>query len=1159
MAVGTTPPTPTTLHGTRAEAGFPFIRKQLNRARRKIRLVELSVATIQLLAIWCGTLGLLVLIDHWLWNLPVWLRWATVWGLGGVTIFWLIWRVGPLVLYSVHPLYAARQLEEAKPWLKNSLLNYLFLRRQPERVAPAVLEAVELAAADNLKRVPVDESIDRTHAIRYLMVLAFLVAIASLYQLWSPKSSWRSVQRILLPWQDLARPSRVEILQVQPGDVEVPYGQRVSIEVTVRGARAKEPATLYYSTSDGSAVDAPAPLSTEDGRVYRGMFPPGEAGLRQNSLYWIAIGDARSRQFRIDVLQQPVISVTRVDYEYPTYMNRPPVRQTTGGAIEAPEGTRVTIHAASNLAIREAYLEWDPPSPSADPKAHMIMRSEGQSADTSFVLEWLPDRGSSWHSSYRIHYVAADGRTSAGGEIHPIVVYPDLAPVVAVLQPLRRRIEVPENSQVVIEVRALDPDFGLRTVSLEGEVDAGDNWSELLLEDARGWIGQFIKKIVVVPSARNWRAGQTIGFHAVARDNRHDRTGNWDPNEVKTPEYQLVITAPIQAPRAPESAAKAAQQPEQAESQPSPPDKAQDHDSAKSQGTKTPQTSSGEAIPDSQQQASSKSASDGTSGAAQSEDQQGENDSAKDAGQMPDIAKPPGKDKSDDRPAQVGSSGQQSEGQKATSSGQPSKQPRNGSQRAADTKPSEASPTAEQQPQTTRGSSTSQGKSPTDVQDQADKVPRSGEGTPGGRSETQAGSPAGETLDNLPSAGRGSEKAQPSSERPMTGAERSDTPDAVAPSEPATNPKASSESPPDNTRPDVASPERRTSELIRQSEPSARSDTQESAGKFEPATELPDTPDPMTEPRKDLHDGEVFELVRRFLEQQKQGEPTFGTRPSPAGLPESPTPSDKSGGQNMDRKHRTDGSQSATEKRAPAGEPLPEAASRQDKPVGQENAGNPASQRAAPDMARASSDGLNQADAGGRTAPDAGRGQSEPYSERNSTLTQDKDRASAGQGQVSAGGAPRDGPASPAPSLSGSTTGRDTVDVEPNLKYAEEVTDLVLEYLRDQQQQPAPELLKQLGWTAEQLAEFVRRWEQLKRSARENPAQRAELLEALKSLGLRPPADQLRTESAGTETRQIQSVGGELSAPPARYRELFNAFRKATARAAQEARPEGSP
>jgi hypothetical protein len=113
----------------------------------------------------------------------------------------------------------------------------------------------------------------------------------------------------------------------------------------------------------------------------------------------------------------------------------------------------------------------------------------------------------------------------------------------------------------------------------------------------------------------------------------------------------------------------------------------------------------------------------------------------------------------------------------------------------------------------------------------------------------------------------------------------------------------------------------------------------------------------------------------------------------------------------------------------------------------------------------------------------------------------------------------------------------------------------VLEYLRDQQHRADPALLNRLGWNADQLAEFLRRWEQLKQAAEQDPRQRQELDEALKSLGLRPPDDRVRQSRASQQGRSQQAESAERSSPPAKYLELFNAFRKGAARATEEPSP----
>ena len=119
---------------------------------------------------------------------------------------------------------------------------------------------------------------------------------------------------------------------------------------------------------------------------------------------------------------------------------------------------------------------------------------------------------------------------------------------------------------------------------------------------------------------------------------------------------------------------------------------------------------------------------------------------------------------------------------------------------------------------------------------------------------------------------------------------------------------------------------------------------------------------------------------------------------------------------------------------------------------------------------------------------------------------------------------------------------------EANLEYARRATDLVLEYLKDQQDNPDPELLKELGWTEQELADFVKRWQQLKQAAAEDSAGNRELDNSLRSLGLQPQRDRRRQGTAqNDEVRGLRDSGGQSTPPPA-FRDLYNAFKKGAAR-----------
>jgi hypothetical protein len=104
---------------------------------------------------------------------------------------------------------------------------------------------------------------------------------------------------------------------------------------------------------------------------------------------------------------------------------------------------------------------------------------------------------------------------------------------------------------------------------------------------------------------------------------------------------------------------------------------------------------------------------------------------------------------------------------------------------------------------------------------------------------------------------------------------------------------------------------------------------------------------------------------------------------------------------------------------------------------------------------------------------------------------------------------------------------------------------MVLDYLDRQRDQPDPELLKRMGWTAEDLRKFADRWKSAREQSRLTPEKRAEFEAALRSLGLRH-ADRrpTRLEDRDDQLKGMQEEGVRLR-PPETLREQFEAFRKA--------------
>lgn len=123
---------------------------------------------------------------------------------------------------------------------------------------------------------------------------------------------------------------------------------------------------------------------------------------------------------------------------------------------------------------------------------------------------------------------------------------------------------------------------------------------------------------------------------------------------------------------------------------------------------------------------------------------------------------------------------------------------------------------------------------------------------------------------------------------------------------------------------------------------------------------------------------------------------------------------------------------------------------------------------------------------------------------------------------------------------------------EANLEYARKQTDLVLNKLADQlkQKDVDKDMLKQLGWSEDDLRKFVERWQARKAAAQRNdPAgdsAKRELDEALRSLGLRPGTMKQGQVKEDTMRDLREGYRGPV---PLEYQERLRAYNQGVSRA----------
>jgi len=498
-----------------------LVDQQIHRTRRALKGVDLAAGMIMLVIGALSFLLTMAMLEHWV--IP------GGWGSTGRAITfslliagvaWYSWRIfWPLLRQPINPAYAALAIEQSSPSLKNSLLNLLLLRGHRQQMPQQVYHAIEQQAAQQLAGVPIDSAVDRSAILRLGYILVAVVALGTLYRILSPKDPFTSAARVLMPWSDITFPSRVQILDVSPGNTSIARGEPLQISAELLGLEDDEPAQLLYSTIDEQKVNQEIRMMAAAGSnrfecALPSRMAAGEvSGVQQDLTYWIEAGDARSPRYQVSVFARPTLVVSMLRYEYPAYTGYPSLEVQHTGDIRAIEGSRVTLMAQSNKPIRQAHVDFE-----ADGKHDLLMKSDDQKATVTFPLELKDDRRTPRYESYVLRYQTNQGRKNQLPPKYQIDVIPDYAPEVQLLLPEEALSDVKLDQQVAFEVEARDPDFAVSDVTLFGEVAGEQVVKENLL--SRNHQGRFLGKLRKTPAELGLHVGDVMEYWAAAIDNR---------------------------------------------------------------------------------------------------------------------------------------------------------------------------------------------------------------------------------------------------------------------------------------------------------------------------------------------------------------------------------------------------------------------------------------------------------------------------------------------------------------------------------------------------------------------------------------------------------------------------------------------------------------
>ena len=1160
---------PSTANGQAGKISRETLLNYLVQAAKTMRRVELGIGIAGWLCTIVVFLLTVILIDHWLWPLNTFARFAVLFFLIAWSAWWIPRRILPLLFQSIHPEHAARKIESQFPEMKESLISWLQLSTSENTAPKGVLAVVGRFAVRNLGGQDSSNIVDSANLIRIAALLFGFLLTGTVYLFVSPKSGTTSLSRMLMPWANIAPAARVRILNVAPGDTTITQGTNVPIAVTVRGMHKGDSVSLRYDLSDGQQVGQLLKMNEElEGINYRLDFGKSFGGIHQPLQYWIQAGDATAGPFSLRVQVVPIVAIDRLEYDYPAYTKLKSRSIQQDGTIEAPEGTRVRLFAHANQPMAKSRLEFDPVIDNGlFLGASQILDLETQETQLngSWMLQLDKKKSNPSLSTYRVKATNSLGESNGDPVIYKIKVIGDLAPEVRLQSDLQASVDVAIDGSIDIEMRAVDPDYGLISLSATGKLmgkESGKETKPLFeiksFESKSGRTGQVVEVYSFVPSEHNLNVDDKIEFRAIATDNRCQvGTDVPEPNQSSSTPIQIRIVASKNAPNQKSNASEpnADSKKETQGSKPNTPGKTNSPEKkTRSQSQKNPNAKPQDGKTDSPQDGKTDSGSNEKKDPQDTNKEPSEDNDSKSDEQTDNKGndgKSGGKQSSSGKQEKNNSGGKK--GSQSNESGSESSDPGDSQEGSESTgsnsSGSQSKPTKNSTQSSSTDGSTNQGEGSDAGDEGSEQSIQSGTNAGKGKASLSKRDPSSQASDEdngLSNPEHDGEKFEVI-DRMRQEEEKSQKSDGKQSDGKQSDGKQSDGKQSDGKQGDGKQSDGKQGD-------GKQSDGKQSDGKQGDGKQSDGKQSDGKQSDGKQSDGKQGDGKQGDGKQGdgKQGDGKQGDGKQSDGKQSDGKQSDgkqsdgtQSDGKQGDGKQsddkQGDGKQSdgkQSDDKQSDGKQSDDKQSDGKQSDGKQNDGKQGDGKQSDGKQNDGKQGDGkqgdgkQSDGDGDSKSPAGKPkQGDPSKSKAGS-------ASAGtnnSGSAGSGGSLSDG---------GDASSKDQAD-PVNQDYANKTTDLALDYLKRQKDQPDPELLRRLNWTKDDMQKFIDRWTEAKELAKTDPNKKRELDATLKSLGLRPAKSRERTvEDKDDDLKGLLEEGSRVR-PPESLRERFEQFRKA--------------
>ena len=506
-------------------------------ARR--RMLQLTTDIMTALTLAAGSLVVVGLgAGYWADQPPAALRWMLLVILCGNWVAAVAWVLMRILTWRRSKAETARFVEQAKPELKNNLINSVLLSRDTDQVSPDLVQRAIHETVRQVRRVNLNSSMSMRTLGRWILAAAVALLLLAVFLTFQYEAFARGLAGTLKPTSYVPHVNKIEMLNLQPGDATVFAGQPVTVVLAVRNDDAAQlPAEVLIEGRQNKPMMAGDRFSTFTcplGRIDESFRYAVRAGQNR----W----PADRPYYTVTVLYRVKVEGLDLRHSYPPYTHlKHKDIVNADGTIEAPRGTRTQVTVRLDRPVPTMVL--DIQGVPATPMKPLV-------GNKAFTGQVPVDKD----GAYRLVFKNAQGRTiqqlpdvtqgpdsvdhrpdGPDGGYYPIRAIPDAPPKIEFLAP-NGDVSVAPGGKLATRLKVFDK-YGLTAVkffaSKEGQ-PAKEAHSYMLKGRQRS--GELDFALSVAP----WARGDAVVCYATATDNRSlGPIGG--PQTTSTPRFKITI------------------------------------------------------------------------------------------------------------------------------------------------------------------------------------------------------------------------------------------------------------------------------------------------------------------------------------------------------------------------------------------------------------------------------------------------------------------------------------------------------------------------------------------------------------------------------------------------------------------------------------------